>query len=76
MKQKLIIELSEQATENYLKWLKPIHEHCAEADCEFPGFSLQLDVLPSIQELIYGKNGNKLTELGEVKIKMEKYQET
>ena len=75
MKQKLIIELSEQATANYLKWLEPVHQHCAEADCEFPGFSLQLDILPSIEELVYGKNGDKLTELGEVNVKMVKFQE-
>lgn len=70
MKQKLIIELSEQATANYLKWLKPVHEHCAQANCEFPGFSLQLDILPSIEELVYGINGDKLTELGEVNISL------
>ena len=70
MKQKLIIELSEQATANYLKWLEPFHEHCAQANCEFPGFSLQLDILPSIEELVYGKNGDKLTELGEVNISL------
>ena len=72
MKQKLIIELSEEATENYLKWLEPVHQHCADTDCEFPGFTLQLDILPSIHEMAYGKDDNGLTELGDINVSLIK----
>ncbi len=70
MKRKLIIELDSETTENYLKWLEPIHQHCAEANCEFPGFSLKLDIYPTISEIAYGVNEDKLTELGNVSLKL------
>ena len=71
MKQKLIIELSEQATQKYLEWLKPKYEASAASNCIFPGFYLELSILPSIEELIYGKEQDgSLTELGEVNLKM------
>jgi len=71
MKQKLIIELSEEATEKYLQWLKPQYEHSAGTNCIFPGFFLELSILPNIEELIYGKEQDgELVELGEVSLKM------
>lgn len=75
MKQKLIIELDEKATQNYLKWLEPVKQHCADTNCEFPGFSLKIDVLPAIEEVAYGIDDDGLTELGDVKVKLVKFQE-
>jgi len=75
MKQKLIIELSEDATEKYLQWLKPQYEHSAGANCIFPGFFLELSILPNIEELIYGKEQDgELVELGEVNLKLLEYE--
>ena len=70
MKHKLIIEFDYDTTENYLKWLEPIHQHCADTNCEFPGFSLKLDIYPTISEIAYGIDKNKLTELGNVNLKL------
>ena len=70
MKQKLIIELSEEATENYFKWLEPINQHSADTNSMPGGISLQLDILPGIVETVYGKDNDGLTELGDINVSL------
>ena len=62
-------------TEKYLQWLKPQYEHSAGTNCIFPGFFLELSILPNIEELIYGKEQDgELVELGEVNLKLLEYE--
>ena len=75
MKQKLIIELSEQATKKYLSWAKSMAEASAHANCMPPGLTLQIDILPSIMETAYIKNNDELIELGDVNVRLVKFQQ-
>jgi len=70
MKQKLIIELSEEATEKYLKHMNFLAEYCAQSNCEHPGVSMQIDFLPGIEEVISIKNNDELNEIGDVTINL------
>ena len=70
MKQKLVIELSEEATEKYLKHMTFLSEYSAEYHCLFPGFYLQIDYIPGLEEVISIKEGDELKELGDVTLNL------
>lgn len=75
MKQKLIIELSEQATKKYLSWGRSMAEASAHANCLPHGLTLQINILPTIVEIAYIKNNDELIELGDVNVRLVKFQQ-
>ena len=71
--EKLVIELSVEATEKYLAWAGGIVEGEVNADCEPSGVTISIDVAPSVFESIaYSQTSTSFVEFGEVNVDLVK----
>ncbi|ALO34613.1 hypothetical protein CMT41_07695 [Colwellia sp. MT41] len=67
MKQKLVIELSEEATEKYLNWITAQTEAEVDADCE-PSGALIMVELSSLGAEVYAQGNKKTIEFGDANV--------
>jgi hypothetical protein len=71
MPQKLIIELSQEATVKYLAYARGKTEAEVNEDCEPSGCTISVDIAPGpFDSCVYAKQNGRLIELGEAKIKL------
>ena len=69
MTKKLVIELSEEATEKYLAWAQSKVTGEVDECCEPSGCSITIDIEPSYYDSeAYGYSGEKLIIFGEVNV--------
>jgi len=69
MKRKLVIELSEEATEKYFKWAGEWAEAQGNADCEPCGVAIKVDIGPHIYGCYASSAmGKEEIEFGEVEV--------
>jgi hypothetical protein len=71
MPQKLIIELTEEATQKYLAFASAKTEAEVNADCEPSGCTISVDIGPEpFGSSAYANSGSEHIEFGEAKVKL------
>lgn len=71
MKKRLVIELSEEATENYLKWSAAKVEAEVDEDCEPSGSIISICIGPAhYGSEAFGYTGQRLVEFGDAEAKL------
>jgi len=71
MKQKLVIELSEIATENYLKWARDKVTAHVDADVEPCGVTISISIGPThYGSDAYVHDGDDFIDFGEAKVNL------
>jgi len=69
MPKKLVIQLSQEATEKYLAYASARVEAEVNADCEPCGSTIQVEIGPAhYGSIAYAKSGGDYTELGEAEV--------
>jgi hypothetical protein len=71
MSQKLIIELSQEATEKYLACARGRAEAEVNNDCEPSGYTIRVDIAPGpFDSCVYAEQNGEFIEFGEAKINL------
>ena len=71
MKQKLVIELSEQATKNYLSYVRKQVQGEVESCCEPSGSTISIQIAPEpYDSCVYVYQGDTFIEFGGADIKL------
>jgi hypothetical protein len=71
MSQKLIIELSQEATVKYLAYAREITEAEVNNDCEPSGCTIRVDIaLGPFDSCVYAQQTGEFIEFGEAKINL------